>query len=106
MLAYLESQFPVHGKIVATLTVGAAIGSSCTPAMIGCLMGIEVRMFAWFPIVFTLLFAIIFIVMYLTCKTVLYTEGRKVSKSQVSTPSEKQLTEMSRSSSPEVTLKV
>lgn len=72
VFAFSESQFPVHGKIVATFTVGAALGSAVTPAVIGYLMGIENAVFAWFPLIFSILTAIIFALIFIICKTCLY----------------------------------
>lgn len=86
MFAYLESHFPVHGRIVATLTVGAAIGSSCTPAIIGYLMGIEIVTFAWFPLFLACLLAILFLFIHFICKLWLYSEGveKRIVQTQIS----------------------
>lgn len=84
---FLEYHFALSAKIVATLTVGAAIGSSCTPALIGYLMGLKITIFAWFPLFLSIITAFLFLSIVVVCKLYLYTEGmveRPGYKSQVS----------------------
>ena len=84
MFGYMECQFPLNGKIVSCFTVGACIGSSIIPAVIGLLMADDNRIFAWFCLVFSVLIALMFGLVFTICKTILFTEERRAFKSQLS----------------------
>lgn len=84
LFGFMESQFPLSGKIVSCFTVGACLGSSFVPAVIGMLMANNNEIFAWFCLVFSLLIALMFAVIYVICRTILFTEERRRFKSQIS----------------------
>lgn len=84
MFGFMESQFPLNGKIVSCFTVGASIGSSVVPAVIGLLMANNNETFAWFCLLLSLLIALMFIIIFVICRTVLFTEERRRFKSSIS----------------------
>lgn len=67
LVSFLETNFPVHGRIVSALSTGGAVGSSCGPAFIGYLMGINIMLSAWFPLVFSSIVALLFILILIVC---------------------------------------
>lgn len=88
IFAYMETQFPLNGKVVSCFTVGGAIGSSAIPAIIGMLMANNNRIYAYSIVLFSILITGIFAIIYAICKTSLYTETKRALKQQISVISE------------------
>lgn len=85
MFGFMESQFPLNGKIVSCFSFGACLGSSIFPAVMGYLMAIDNQIFVWFCLAFSLLIASFFLIIYLICKNYLSTTRRVTLRTQMST---------------------
>lgn len=77
MFGYMESQFPLNGKVVSCFTVGSCIGASFAPPIVGMLMAYDIRMFAYSSVTLSIMIAASFVVIYVVCKTILFTETRR-----------------------------
>lgn len=78
LFAFMESQFPLDGRIVSCFSFGACLGSSIFPAVMGYVMSIDTRIFVWFCLLFSFLIAAFFMVIYFICKVFLCKIERNV----------------------------
>ena len=78
MFGWMESQFPLNGRIVSCFSFGACLGSSIFPAVMGYLMSIDNQIFVWFCLTFALFIVLFFTVIFLVCKFFLSKVERRV----------------------------
>lgn len=82
MFGFLESKFPLDGKIVAYFTVGACIGASIFPPLVGYFMSFNNAIFAWFAFTSCLFQSFLFLIIFLVCKIHLFADNVTTKQSE------------------------
>lgn len=79
MFAFIESKFPLTGKVLSVLVVGAGIGASTVPILVGYLMSYNNAYFRWSSLVLAMITATLFYIIYLITKFGLFNERNQES---------------------------
>lgn len=85
LIGFLQTQFPVNGRIVSCFSLGTCLGASIFPAIVGYLMSIDSQFYVWFCLLFTLMIALLFATIYTVCRYFLNDVDRNISAAQLPT---------------------